>query len=354
MSERSKQVGNGRGKVILWSGVFACATAVGWGVHEGFKDAAFSAEQTDTVVTEERGRAEIVAVDLDLDAQPMVGFISTIEGRQVSLTGQLTVNVGPANIDLDTGTKTIQNWRGTAETIFELDPEQVEAEYDAGYTDTSKDDRFVIKAPLSAISARVNLLPGESYTDTNGPWDLLNPFSITKDRLDDLQDAIDEVEDLPGGEATTLADRDQALALSVTRIGAMNDVVSECANKLSTEGAVYRAFHKNIAEAAGDEMLKLNDPVFRKLSVAAMQDMKIVVLVGEEVDEPGKRILPDQNLDLTSQYTEVIERLYADSGTYTFTVEQEGEFTCDIAPNVQRELNGGSIAPSAPTGVTNE
>lgn len=349
-----EKASRGRGKVAVWAGMIALgsgiAIAYGPSFVEGFKDATFSVDLAEEATTQERGRAEIIAVDLDIEAEPMAGFVSQVEDRRVSLEGQVKTTAMGITLDMSTGTKIVE-WSGGVETIYEYDPAKVEAFYDAG--DTEAEDRFIVNVPLEAIDAHVGLLPADSYTDVNGKWDWANPFNIGETALGNMQDGLSEIAELPDEVDKVLAkeDRDRVLAVNVARVGAMNDVVSECANELSTESEVYDALKDAIADDAGNAMRELDDATFRNLSVGAMQDMEVVVLIGAEEDKDGKRELEGQDFGFESPYENVLDELNKKDDSYTFATEEQGTFECEIAPDVQKQLNDAGTTADATRGV---
>lgn len=320
---------------ILSLGALGC---VGTGVYHGLF--AMDLKVENEIEIESEGRGEVVAVDLDINERPLIGFTADTTDAKTVLNRKLTGRIPIINkkITIPAGSTWVTMGERVS-TEVRYDPADISALYDPGLPSSEEDDRLIVKVPLDAFSVENHIEPDHEDFDFHGDW-----MSLPENYINALTHSFDMLKSVPGiGNIDKAKNKTEEALMGITRVNILGNVADTCTPKVTQNETVYEALHKNIADEALLAVAKSNDPALTDLTVNQLNNMETVVYIGAESD--AQPFLPNQNLSFTNPYTDKVTELSKD---LDIKFEKEGTFSCELSDEVKQLLADAKDADVTP------
>ena len=308
----------------------------------GLRASFASIHEQKALSVESAGHGEVVAINLDIQEEPIVGFTANVTDAETALNHSLDINLGPLHVHPSTGTDTLA-WAGTINTTIDYNPANIRAFYDPGLKNDPNDDRIIIKVPLDDFSTHPEIDPQTSQPVFGS--DILN---LPRNLISGWGDSVTQLKSVPGISNIINAKTESEQVLTgFTQVNALDNVANTCSPLVASNETVWRAIHSHIGNAAILAVAKSNDPTLRKMTLAQIDAMKVVVQIGAESDQPGKEFITGQAISTTNPYTDSLNKI---KGIKDINLLSGGKFSCELSNAVKQELAGNqnpSITSSA-------
>lgn len=321
---------------VLWLPIGAVSVlgGIGIGLWQGFK-MNIDLETTATVVDE--GYGEIVAVDLDIEPKPLVGFTADVIGAKTVLASKL--HLGPVTLPAGSNWVTLEQ---RIPTTINVDPAKIDIEYDPGKISDKTDDRIILNVPLDAFGIE-NTTDADSIMQEDYEFggDL---FTYPEKLVAAATQSMEPLKDVPGvGAVDDAVSEKQQTLLKTTKINMLNNVVEVCAPKFMENQTVYEAVHENLKDAVYEAVGSSEDPeiVNMRKNVEDWATMDVDAFIGAESDAQPN--MPNQKLAFVNPYTDQMTKFKEDP---EIQLESAGNFECELSDEV-KEILGVQDDPTA-------
>lgn len=307
------------------------AGAVGIGLSgyaEGFAIPEVTIEQKVEAVY--LGRADVIAIDLEIENRPLVGYTAEVTGSITKLNAEAAIKAGWIDEQ-----RTIQlaemKWNGIVDVLINYDPSKMEIFYDQGMIADPADDKMILKVPLDAISTTASLQPLSANWDINE-----NMLSLPANITSAWADSWSLIEKVPGlGQMAAANHTSEQTLAGFSAINALNNVEETCTPEVVKNVSVYTVLHNRMAEDLGNAVLNADSGTpLDGLTVDQLRNMTRIVYIGDEDATSPVNLAQSMNFD--SQYGDLISDI--ESGSNVDLSMADDAFKCSISDEVKAEL----------------
>ncbi|MBC7746606.1 hypothetical protein H7Y40_01335 [Pedobacter sp.] len=318
------------------------ALTYGGGYGYGYLVPEISTETSATV--DNMGRAEIIDVDLDIEATPIVAFTAEVVGTEATINTSQVIDAGwlpRIEVGIEKSTLT---WTGKIDVPLSYNPDMVEVSYEQNIISDKTDDRLVFRVPVEAFSTTASVQPGDR-------WDIgEDGRSVFTNMAGAFTDSFQFLKGAPGLGAMANLDRtNEQVGREIAATVALDATERECTSQVISNQTVNEAIHTNIAEDAIKAVLDSGSTEFDNLTVEELKNLKRVVYIGAE-DESNPVILT-QVVSADGQYEPIVAKIKKEESV---TIGGAGKFECKPSDQLVEKLAADSKVAGGTTARAQE